>query len=108
MGRPRANINDLKLSGSHNLLRAMKYDEKKLTSEQIKQLKRVDSLIDDALTACSTGQSVGPKEKRNPAFQNLVALYTIRRMITRNASEEEEEDDVMKELDDILKSKKVS
>jgi len=81
---PRKEISELQITGSPNLLRALKReaaerDASPLTQEQQSEISRIDELITIAMRACKRGQIF--RGKRNPAFQNLEALVKIRKAL---------------------------
>jgi uncharacterized membrane protein YccC len=77
----RTPISELKLSGSPNLLRALKRDKadaigKPSTGDHAEEIKAIDALLVQVLKACKKG-SVRNK-KANPSFVHLALLIRCR------------------------------
>jgi hypothetical protein len=105
----RTPIDLLELHGNKsNLNRALKRAEKDaaktISPENKKRLAKLDQLIDEQMSECECGGTVGEKEKRNPAFQNVLALIQARKMLLKEESAPEVEksvDDILAEVDQI-------
>jgi|SRR5580704_6914935 hypothetical protein len=81
---PRTPIEELQLTGSPNLHRALKRQQADentppLTPEQESEIAKVDALIGLAMRACRRGQTV--RGRRNPAFANLESLVKVRKTL---------------------------
>jgi hypothetical protein len=81
---PRTPIEELQLTGSPNLHRALKRQQADentppLTPEQESEITKLDGLIALAMRACKRGQTI--RGRRNPAFQNLEALIKVRKLL---------------------------
>lgn len=87
---PRTPIEELRLTGSPNLRRALKREAADantpvLPEEQQSEIAQLDALIQKALHACKRGQVF--KGKRNPAFANLKTLVQLRKLLTNSRSD---------------------
>jgi len=110
MGRPRADLADLRLSASPNLSRAEKLEARDAAKPVLSvlaqnELQQIDDLVRDCLLACREGQSLGTK--RNPAFSNLESLMRARRMLLaghRPLKEEDMAQPLIDELDRVLEA----
>jgi hypothetical protein len=81
---PRTPIEELQLTGSPNLHRALKRQQADentppLTPEQESEITKLDGLIALAMRACKRGQTI--RGRRNPAFQNLESLMKVRKTL---------------------------
>jgi hypothetical protein len=80
----RTPIEDLQLTGSPNLGRALKRQQAddnapSLTPEQESEITKLDVLIAKAMNACKRGQTI--RGRRNSAFQNLESLIKARKLL---------------------------
>jgi predicted RNA-binding Zn ribbon-like protein len=92
---PRTAIEELRLTGSTNLKRALKREradasEPALSHEQKSEIAQLDELIQQAMKACKVGQT--HNFKRNPAYANLALLIKARKMLADGRPPEKRDD----------------
>jgi hypothetical protein len=95
-------IEELRLTGSHNLARSLEREaEKQLSPDTKKRLSKIDKLIEQTLAECAEGGSVGPLAKRNPAFANLESLMRTRKMLLKENLPEvgKSDEELLEEID---------
>jgi hypothetical protein len=107
MSNPRTSIEDLKLTGSGNLKRALKREAQDaslpaLTTDERSEVQKIDQLIALAMRACRRGQTF--RGKANPAFRHLSVLVKTRDLLTRGRkpTEKRSTTEISREIDRML------
>jgi hypothetical protein len=85
MSNPRTPLDELMLSGSPNIGRALKREKAEtdvtLTPDQRSEIEKLDELIALTIKACKKGST--KRGRRNPAFQNLSVLVKTRDLLLK-------------------------